>query len=79
MTAIPRPRPCYLDGPGVERLGFIAGELRWRHREKKQLYTWDPLHGEIEVFSLRGKHIGAIHAVQGTHVKDAKPGRSIDV
>jgi len=44
-----------------------------------QDYTWDSLHGEIEVFNKRGKHIGVVDAVSGELIKDAVKGRSIDV
>jgi hypothetical protein len=41
--------------------------------------TWDHLHGEIEVFSMRGKHVGTRDAITGRWIKDAVPGRWIDV
>jgi hypothetical protein len=37
------------------------------------------LRGEIEVFNGRGKHLGVLHATRGDLIKDAVPGRSIDV
>jgi Cytotoxic len=40
---------------------------------------WDELHGEIEAYNKRGKHLGALDAVTGDMIKDADPGRSIDV
>jgi hypothetical protein len=43
------------------------------------LYTWDSLHGEIEVFNKRGKHLGAIDAIHGKLIKDPVRGRKIDV
>jgi hypothetical protein len=44
-----------------------------------RLYTWDSLHGEVEVFTARGKHLGAVDPVTGKLIKDAVPGRKIDV
>ena len=73
----PRPNPCFLDQ--CESLGAIDGEKRWRSPDGKRLYTWDSLHGEIEVFDARGYHIGALDPVTGTYLKDAKKGRRIDV
>ena len=72
-----RPSPCYLDN--MEYLGFIKGDQRWRSPCKKRYYTWDPLHGEIEVFNKRGKHLGVLHATTGKYIKDPKNGRSINV
>lgn len=43
------------------------------------LYTWDALHGEVEVFNSRGRHLGAIDPITGEMTKPAVPGRKIDV
>ena len=74
---VPKPNPCFLDG--CERLGYIYGEVRWRNADGTRLYTWDALHGEIEVFNARGKHLGAADAVTGVLFKDAERGRKIIV
>ena len=72
----PRPDPCYLDQ--LECLGAFNGEKRWRSKDGR-LYTWDPKHGEIEVFNSRGRHIGVLDAVTGTMIKEPRKGRRIDV
>lgn len=72
-----RPSPCFLDE--MESLGAVKGEKRWRSKDGKRLYTWDSLHGEIEVFTKKGKHLGAADAVTGKLIKEPVPGRSIDV
>jgi len=77
VAGIPRPRPCFLDT--LVNLGFKNGELRWARSDKKRLYTWDSLHGEIEVFNKRGIHIGVIDAMSGVQIKEAVKGRTIDV
>ena len=78
MPPIPIPKPSFLDN--CEYLGVYSGERRWRSRDRhKRLYTWDALHGEIEVFTCRGKHIGAIDPIHGQMVKRAVKGRKIDV
>jgi len=41
--------------------------------------TWDGLHGEVEVYNARGKHVGVKNAVTGVWLKDAIRGRRIDV
>lgn len=74
---IPIPRPSFLDT--AIRLGYISGTQRWRSTDGKRLYTWDSLHGEIEVFNTRGHHIGVADPVSGEMIKDAVRGRKIDV
>lgn len=71
------PKPSFLDG--CEPLGAFDGERRWRSRDGKRLYTWDSLHGEIEVYDQRGYHLGAADALTGIVQKPARKGRKIDV
>jgi hypothetical protein len=71
------PNPSILDD--FESLGAVNGKQRWRSDGGKRLYTWDSLHGEVEVFNARGKHLGALDPNTGDWVKDAVPGRTIDV
>ena len=73
---IPRPQPCYLDA--MEYLGF-RGQQLWRSDNGKRYFTWDSLHGEIEVFNKNGHHLGALDAVTGRFLKPAVRGRKIDV
>ncbi|WP_373490304.1 colicin E3/pyocin S6 family cytotoxin [Parasphingorhabdus sp.] len=77
VMAIPVPRPSFLDH--CENLGAFNGEKRWRSRDGKRIYTWDSLHGEIEVFNKRGRHLGAANALTGVIVKGPVNGRHIDV
>jgi len=60
-------------------LGAKNGERRWRSSDGNRIYTWDSLHGEIEAFNKRGRHLGAIDPVSGATIKPAIPGRTIDV
>lgn len=71
------PQPSFLDD--LECLGAFGGQKRWRDASGKRLYTWDALHGEIEVYDARGWHIGVIDAVTGMPIKEAVRGRRIDV
>jgi len=57
----------------------VAGRKVWKSPNRKRLYTWDELHGEIEVFNARGKHLGSAHKVTGEIFKEAIKGRSLDV
>ncbi len=77
MPPKPIPHACILDE--FEYLGAPHGERRWRTDGGKRLYTWDSLHGEVEVFNARGRHLGSLHAITGEMVKLAVPGRKIDV
>lgn len=74
---VPKPNPCYLDG--MIRWRVIGGKQTWRSPSGKRLYQWDELHGEIEMYNKRGKHVGVIHAVSGELIEDAVEGRTIDV
>jgi hypothetical protein len=56
-----------------------SGESRWTNKKKDQIYTYDSLHGEVEVFNKRGRHLGALDPDTGVFIKDPVPGRSIDV
>lgn len=74
---IPIPKPCFLDTQ--DYLHHKNGQKLWRSPDKDRYFTWDGLHGEIEVFNARGHHLGSIDAVHGRKLKDAVPGRTIDV
>lgn len=76
-SMVPMPSPCFLDE--CEFLGFIEGSKRWRSRDGRRLYTWDALHGEIEIFTKRGSHLGAADAVTGVLFKGPVKGRKINV
>jgi hypothetical protein len=75
MTYISRPRPSYLDT--LERISW-NGEPRWRDPHGN-IYTYDGLHGEVEVFNRRGKHIAVVDIDNGRRIKPAVAGRKIDV
>lgn len=72
--SVSRPNPCFLDG--MEKYQVINGEQVYRCHNK--LYTWDRLHGEIEVYNKRGRHLMVLDA-NGAQIKDAVKGRKIDV
>lgn len=73
----PIPKPSILDG--YEYLGAFNGVRRWRSLDRSRLYTWDSLHGEVEVFTRRGHHLGALDVTHGHQIKPAVKGRRIDV
>src|SRR5262245_51122640 len=71
------PPNCFLHRQ--EHLGAPGGRRRWRQRGGQRLYEWDPVHGEIEAYNARGRHVGVLHAITGVMVGEAVPGRRIDV
>lgn len=74
MPYVPKPKPCFLDGLVKFR---VIGD-RQVYKKNDKYYSWDELHGEIEVFNKRGKHIMVLEP-EGIYIKDAVKGRSIDV
>jgi hypothetical protein len=55
------------------------GEARWRSHDGERLYTWDRVHGEVEVYNKRGRHLGVVDPQTGVLIKPAHKGRTIDV
>lgn len=76
MTKVPIPKPSYLDD--MESYTY-SKQKRWRSSHPDRIYTWDSLHGEIEVFNKRGKHLGVLDPVTGEMIKEPVKGRKIDV
>ncbi len=77
MPRRPILHPSFLDG--MEHFGIRGGERVWRSPDHQRYYTWDALHREIEVFSKRGKHLGALDALTGALIKPPVKGRSITI
>jgi hypothetical protein len=63
----------------LEYLGAQGGRRRYRDRNHDRIYEWDSLHGELEVYNNRGRHLGVAEAETGEMIKDAVRGRRIDV
>ena len=76
MAGKPIPEDCILHK--CKSLGARGGKKRWLSEDEKRIYTWDSLHGEIEVYNLRGLHLGVIDC-DGDLTKEAVKGRKIDV
>jgi hypothetical protein len=57
----------------------ISDRKVWKSKNGKRLYTWDELHGEIEVFNARGKHLGSADKFTGQIFKDPVKGRKLNV
>jgi hypothetical protein len=76
VSGKPIPKPSFLDE--CTALGAVHGQKRWRSKDLTRLYTWDSLHGEIEVYNKRGKHLGVFDP-QGNLIKGPVKGRTIYV
>lgn len=76
MAGKPIPKPSFLDD--CIYVGAVNQQKRWKSDDGERLYTWDSLHGEIEVFNKRGRHLGVIDS-NGLSIKQAVKGRRIDV
>ena len=76
MGRVPIPKPSFLDQ--CQYLGYVEGERRWRGIDGR-IYTWDGMHGEIEVFDKQGRHRGAIDPISGAERKPPRKGRTIRV
>ena len=59
--------------------GIREGRKVWRSHDGERFYTWDSLHGEIEVFNKRGLHLGVVDPITGVAIKPAVKGRNINV
>ncbi|WP_352231166.1 colicin E3/pyocin S6 family cytotoxin [Actinomycetospora sp. NBRC 106378] len=73
------PPNSFLKGQSVEYLGYRGGRQVWRSTTEKRLYTWDDLHGHVEAFNLRGRHVAVLDAVHGVMIGEAIAGRKINV
>lgn len=76
MALIPRPTPCFLDTQ-IRIPGRVPA--RWRSADGSRLYEWDSMHGHIEGYNKRGRHIGVFDAVSGERIGLAIRGRRISV
>ena len=75
MVRIPIPKPSILDDLRV--VGIEGQRKVYKDESEGVYYTWDSLHGEVEVFRKNGVHIGVVHPVTGILIKPAVRGRRI--
>ncbi|MEV0670871.1 colicin E3/pyocin S6 family cytotoxin [Mycobacterium sp. NPDC050441] len=54
-----------------------GGRMRYRWKDKDNIYEWDSQHGTVEVYDKRGVHKGEFDPNTGVQTKPAKPGRSV--
>ena len=76
LGAFPRATP--VKAKTVVQNGGIR-QRRWIDRGDKKVFEWDYENGRVEVYSMRGKHLGEYDAVDGSLLKPANPKRKIEV
>ena len=82
MPYVPPPAvpPAFPHLKQVRSKTRFGGGLRRRWiGESGNFYEWDYLHGTLERYSSRGRHLGEFDADTGKRLKDADPARRIDV
>ena len=75
MGGKPIPKPSILDE--CEVVGIEGGRKVFRSPDGERYYTWDSLHGEVEAFNKKGKHLGVLCPITGELTKPAVKGRRI--
>ena len=75
MPYKPIPDDCFIRR--LERY-FYQGRHIWISDDRRFRYTWDSLHGEVEVYSRRGRHLGVLNC-SCKSIGGAVKGRRIDV
>ncbi len=75
MGGKPIPKPSILDN--CEVVGIEGGKKVYRNQKRDRYYTWDSLHGELEVFNKKGRHLGVACPIKGHLIKPAVKGRRI--
>jgi len=73
---VPRPEGGFLDTQIRVRR---RGGARWISVDGERIWEWDSLHGHIEGYNKRGRHIGVFDAMTGERIGPAVRGRSINV
>ena len=77
MAGLPIPEDSWLHRAVLS--GSFRGKRIWRSPNQKRFYTWDSLHGEVEVWDRRGYHLGSVDPMTGILVGGPVRGRRQDV
>ena len=73
MAYQPKPEESFINQ--FEFYKVIDGRKVYRNSDR--YFSWDELHGEVEVFNRIGYHLGSVDAITGKRKKDAVKGRRI--
>jgi len=58
-------------------VGIEGGRKIYKDEQENVYYTWDSLHGELEIFNKNGRHLGVADPITGALIKPAVRGRKI--
>jgi len=61
--------------PDAKRVKPKSQRMRWK--DKKFIYEWDSLHGKVEKYDKRGRHLGEFDHLTGEQTKEADRTRFI--
>ncbi len=81
MTYIPPPRllPAFPNAIQIKRKTRARGSgLLKRWKDEEFIYEWDTLHGMVEKYDRKGRHLGEFDHETGEQTKEANPCRRID-
>ncbi len=74
----PTELPGFLDAKELNGKTTFPGGLRKRWAlQDKRILEWDYQHGEVEMYTKKGKHLGAYDPLTGEKLKEARNDRSI--
>jgi len=76
LGGLPIPKPSILDLLKV--VSIENGRKVFKDNYESIYYTWDSLHGELEVFNKNGRHLGAACPQTGVLIKPPVKGRRIN-
>jgi hypothetical protein len=80
MTYIQPPEtlPAFPNAVRVKPKTSKNGGLLKRWKDEEFIYEWDTLHGTVEKYNRKGKHLGEFDHETGKPIKEANPCRRID-
>jgi hypothetical protein len=55
-----------------------GGGLLKRWKDDEFIYEWDTLHGKVEKYNKKGRHLGEFDPETGEKTKEASPNRRIE-
>lgn len=81
MTYIPPPNTLPAFPNAVRRKPKTRtkdGGLLKRWKDEDFIYEWDTLHGKVEKYDKKGRHLGEFDHETGEQTKEANPNRHIE-
>jgi hypothetical protein len=82
MSYYPPPKElkAFPEARRVKSKTFVSGggALRKRWKDGNFIYEWDSLHGRVEKYDYKGKHLGEFDFLTGEPLKKADSTRRIE-